>query len=168
MEKNSTSTLLISAIAAIGKNRELGKDGKLIWRIKSDLSRVRAITMGHPLIMGRQTYESIGRPLPGRTMIVLSRTTKKIEGAHVFSSLPDAIAYATSIEKKEIFIFGGERVYREALPRTHRLYLTLIDQEDPKADAYFPSYYGFTRIIEKEKKIDGAFSFTYLTLERDT
>jgi len=130
---------LISAIAAVGKNRELGTKNQLSWRISDDFKRVKELTMGHPLIMGRKTYESIGRPLPGRTNIVVTRDQGYVaEGCVVVTSIENALEEARKVEDKEIFIFGGAEIYKLALPFTDHLYLTLIDDEDPSADAYFP------------------------------
>lgn len=132
---------LISAIAAIGKNRELGTKNQLSWRISDDFKRVKELTMGHPLIMGRKTYESIGRPLPGRTNIVITRDQDyTAEGCVVVTSIESAIEEARKVEDKEIFIFGGAEIYKLALPFTDHLYLTLIDDEDPSADTHFPDY----------------------------
>ncbi|MCB9819500.1 dihydrofolate reductase [Candidatus Nomurabacteria bacterium] len=132
---------MISAIAAIGKNRELGTKNQLSWRISDDFKRVKELTMGHPLIMGRKTYESIGRPLPGRTNIVITRDQDyTAEGCVVVTSIESAIEEARKVEDKEIFIFGGAEIYKLALPFTDHLYLTLIDDEDPSADTHFPDY----------------------------
>ncbi len=157
---------LISIIAAIGKNREIGKGNELIWRISPDLQRVKALTTGHPIIMGRRTYESIGRPLPNRTNIVVSQSCTVIEGCVVLPSLTEALAYARTIETDEIFLFGGARIYNEAIPLTNRLYLTLIDAEDAEADAYFPPYEAFSKKISEEQHPEHLPPYTWLTLER--
>jgi len=158
---------MISAIAAIGKNRELGKDGDLIWRIKEDLGRVKALTTGHPIIMGRKTYESIGHPLPNRTNIVITRDASyTTEGCVVTTSLEEALNKARFAEgADEIFIFGGAEIYNIALPVTDRLYLTIIDAEDAHADTYFPDYSAFTNIIEKEMRDQNGLSYEWVTLE---
>ncbi len=156
----------ISMIAALGENRELGKHNELIWRIPSDLKRVRDLTMGHPLIMGRKTHESIGRPLPGRTNIVISTGVREIPGCTVVSSLEEALDHARTIDSEEIFIFGGARVYTDALPHTDRLYLTLIHAGDSEADAFFPDYNAFTHVVGREDHLDHTPPFSYLTLER--
>ncbi len=155
-----------SIIAAVGQRRELGKKNELIWRIGADLKRVKELTMGHPIIMGLNTYNSIGRPLPGRTNIVLSFTPITIPGCIVMNSLETALEHARSIETEEIFIFGGASVYVAALPLTHRLYLTRIEDTEPEADAFFPEYDMFTKIISKEEHLDHIPPFTWLTLER--
>jgi len=160
------TTPRISIIAAIGKNRELGKANELIWRIPADFKRMKALTMGHPIIMGRKTFESIGRPLPNRTNIVITRTQMCIEGCLVFDSLHKAMRAAESIDAQEIFIFGGASIYTEALRETHRLYLTVVDAEDTDADTFFPDYSEFTKVIENEVHTHEGLSFTFLTLER--
>lgn len=132
---------IVSGIAAIGRNRELGKHNDLSWRIRADLTRVKELTMGHPLIMGRKTYESIGHPLPGRTMIIVTRDeTYRAPECVVVHSLSEALAHAHSIDQEELFIFGGAQMYQEALPFIQKLYLTRIEAEDPNADVFFPSF----------------------------
>lgn len=131
----------VSAIAAIGRNRELGSQNQLSWRIKADLKRVKELTTGHPLIMGRKTHESIGRPLPNRTNIIVTRDPRyTAEGCVVVHSLPEALEHAHSVDQEEIFIFGGAQIYAEALPHIEKLYLTRIDAEDPNADVFFPEF----------------------------
>ena len=159
----------ISAIAAIGKNRELGKNNTLSWRISSDLERLRKLSTGHPIIMGRKTFESIGHPLAGRTnIIVTTNPFYEEEGCVIAHSVEDAIAKAQTIDNEEIFIFGGAQIYGELLPRTDRLYLTLIDAEDPEADVFFPPYAEFSKVIDAEPHIDEVTGLKYiwLTVER--
>lgn len=157
----------ISIIVAIGKNHELGRGNELIWRIPEDFKRMKALTTGHPIIMGRKTFESIGKPLPNRTNIVITRTQVCIEGCLVFDSFQKAMQAAESIDTEEIFIFGGASIYTEALPYADRLYLTIIDAEDTKADTFFPEYPEFTKVIEDETHTYEGLSFTFLTLERE-
>lgn len=160
---------VISAIASVGKNRELGLGGELLWRIRDDLQRVKALTMGHPLIMGRKTHESIGRVLPGRTNIVITRQDEyAAPGCIVVASLEEALDAARSAPgAEEIFIFGGAEVYAQALPRIHRLYLTVIDAGDPEADAFFPPYEEeFTKVVETQRRDQDGLAFVWLTLER--
>lgn len=156
----------ISIIAAIGKNRELGKKNELIWRISPDLQRVKTLTTGHPIIMGRKTFDSIGRPLPNRTNIVVSQAHTCIEGCLVFDSLAKAIEAAQVIDPEEVFIFGGARIYSEAFPLVERLYLTVIDAEDGAADVFFPDYSLFTKEIARESHPEHEPPYTWLTLER--
>lgn len=150
---------MISIIAVIGKNSELGKDNKLIWNIPSDLKRFKEITKGHPVIMGRKTYESIGRPLPDRTNIVISSHSE-------ISSLDAAITKAKiSLGAEEIFIIGGGSVYAAAIDNVDRLYLTIVDAE-ADADTFFPDYSRFTKIIEESAHEENGIHFTYRTLEK--
>lgn len=135
----------ISIIAAIGRNREIGKAGKLLWPIMDDLRNFKTVTMGKPIIMGRKTFESIGRPLPGRKNIVITRSPSfSVEGVVVTNSLSEALkaaqeaAQETGVE--EIFVIGGGEIYQEALPLANHLYLTRIDASEPEADAFFPEY----------------------------
>jgi dihydrofolate reductase len=160
------STARISAIAAIGKNRELGAQGDLIWRISSDLKRVRALTTGHAIVMGRKTYESIGRALPNRLNIVVSRDPLfEAPGCTVVTSVDKAIALG-SREATEVFVFGGAAIYAAALPATSRLYLTRIDAEYPSADVYFPAFDDFTVEVASESHTDDDLEYTYQTLDR--
>jgi dihydrofolate reductase len=156
----------ISIIAAIGRNRELGKGNSLIWRISLDLKRVKELTTGHPIIMGRKTFDSIGHPLPNRTNIIISRAQICIEGCLVFDTLAKGIEAAKAIETEEIFIFGGASIYAEAIPFVDRLYLTVINAEDTEADAHFPDYSTFAKEIAREDHPENTPPYTWLSLER--
>ena len=156
----------INAIAVIGKNRVLGKDNKLIWKIPEDQKRYKELTMGHPLIMGRKTYESIGRPLPGRTNIVITRSPDfEAPGCIVVHTLRDAIEEAKKVEDKEIFINGGAQIYAEALPLTDKLYLTVVGAE-AEGDAFFPPYDDFKKVSFKQSGEYQGFKYTFLDLEK--
>lgn len=157
---------MLSLIAILGKNRELGKDNKLIWNIPEDLARFRKITANHPVIMGRKTFESIGRPLPNRTNIVVtSDPYVRVGGVEVAGSLDEAIAFAKkSPGSEEIFIIGGGQVYAQAIDKADRLYLTVVDATAP-ADTFFPDYSRFTKIIAKESHESGGYRFDYIMLE---
>lgn len=156
----------VSMIAGVGKNRELGKRNELIWRISDDLKRFRALTMGHPIIMGRKTYESIGKPLPGRQNIVVTRAEMSIPGCTVVHSLQEALDTARTLDVEEVFVIGGAQLYTEALPYTDRLYLTVIDAEDADADAFFPEYADFTKEILREEHPEHTPPYAWVTLER--
>lgn len=156
----------VSIIAAIGKNRELGKKNELIWRISPDLRRVKELTTGHPIIMGRNTYESIGRPLPNRTNIVVTGSVASIEGCIVSTSLEEALRIAHDIDQEEIFIFGGARLYEASLPFVQRLYLTTIEATDSEADAFFPPYDDFKNVVEEEPHLEHTPPYSWVTLER--
>ncbi|HVT00974.1 MAG TPA: dihydrofolate reductase [Patescibacteria group bacterium] len=168
---------MISIIAAVGVNNELGHGNDLIWRIPNDLKRLKDLTMGHPLVMGRKTYESIGRVLPGRTNIIITRDANyKVEGGVVVSSIDEAIAKAKEVEEtrlrqgfggqSEIFIFGGAQIFEQSLPMVNRIYLTKINSAAPMADVFFPDYSEFKNVISSEKHEDDGLEYEYLTLER--
>lgn len=135
----------IVIVAAMSKvDRGIGKENKLLWHIPEDLKRFKELTYGHPIIMGRKTFESIvailGKPLPGRTNIVITRdTTYAPEGAHVAHSLEEAILHAKQEHPKEIHIGGGAEIYRLALPFVTKLHITWI-HDKPDADTFFPPF----------------------------
>jgi dihydrofolate reductase len=156
----------LSIICALAENRAIGKDNRLLWHIPEDLKRFKRITAGHAVIMGRRTFESIGRALPDRTNIVISREPDlQAEGCLVVPSFEAALEKAREIEPEEIFIIGGGQVYRQAIERADKLYLTLIPGEY-EADTFFPEYNRFDKIIRKEKFTwDGKNGF-FLELEK--
>lgn len=159
---------MVSIIAIIGKNRELGKDNKLIWNVPGDLKRFRQITAHHPVIMGRKTFLSIGRPLPDRTNIIVSSdqafTASEVTVVH---SLDEAFEKAKQAPgHEEIFIIGGGTIYQQAIDRTDRLYLTIVDAA-ADADTFFPDYSKFSHVIYQETQKQGSLHYTYLTLEKD-
>ena len=128
--------MIISIIAAMAENRVIGRGGAIPWDIPADRRRFRELTMGHPIIMGRKTFESIGRPLSGRRNIVLSRRPEyRREGCCVVHSLADALAASAGAD--EVFICGGEELYQLALPLADRIYLTVVHKLCA-GDAYFP------------------------------
>lgn len=134
----------VSAIVAMSRNRVIGKNNQLLWRIPEEFRYFKTTTMGKPVIMGRKTYESLGRPLPGRTNIVISRHPDSIAGDVIaVDTLDKAIARAKDIAagegKDEIFIIGGAEIYKAGLPVTDRLYLTVIDR-DYDGDTFFPEF----------------------------
>lgn len=140
----------IKLIAAIGKNRELGKNNSMMWDLPGDMRFFRTTTQGSAVIMGRKTYESIGRPLPKRENIVISRNVGlKIEGVKVVSSLKDAISAA----RGDAFIIGGASVYAAAIPIADELILTEIDMEYPGADVFFPEF--DSELYERRTIADG-------------
>jgi dihydrofolate reductase len=119
--------MLISIIVAVSENGVIGKDNQLLWRLPDDLKRFKQLTLNHPMIMGRKTFESIGKPLPGRTSIVItSQKEFSADGVVVAHSLDEALDKARSIEASEAFIIGGGEIYKQALPLTDRLYVTEV------------------------------------------
>ena len=131
--------MILSIIAAVGDDGAIGIDGKLPWDIPSDLKRFKQLTTGHPIIMGRKTFESIGRALPGRTNIVVTSRDIDVTNITVARTLVEALDLAgRSPGSDEIFIIGGERLYAAALPIVDRIYMTQVMQKTPDADAFFP------------------------------
>ena len=172
----------ISMIAAISRDRGLGNDNDLLWHIPKDLQHFRDITRGHPVIMGRNTWESLPegrRPLPNRMNIVLVRHVPPksgeggrgdaydAPGATVTPSLESALEIAKSAPGgDEVFVIGGGQIYAAALPFADRLYLTLVDGEK-KADVFFPPYESeFTKIISDEPHESDGLKYRFVTLER--
>ena len=150
---------MFSIIVAVGKNREIGKGNKLLWHIPEDLKNLKEITTGKTVIMGRKTFESIGRPLPNRKNIVLSKNGDKEsfeqKGIELYQNLESLIEDYKNSEE-EIFIMGGEQIYRECMQKglVRRLYISYIEFSDSEADAYFPEIdYNNWKII-KEKNYD--------------
>ena len=126
----------LSLIVAISENRVIGREGDLPWHLSADLQRFKRLTMGHHIIMGRTTYDSIGRPLPGRTSVVLSRPASlELPNVYVVPSLEAALQLASGDD--EAFVIGGAQIYALALPLVQRLYLTRVHAEVP-GDTFFP------------------------------
>ncbi|MBM4168682.1 MAG: dihydrofolate reductase [Ignavibacteria bacterium] len=143
----------IIIIAAVAKNRVIGKAGKMPWHISEDLKRFKRLTMGHTLLMGRRTYESIGKPLEGRRNVVLS--SRPLSGVESYISLAEVLKNLASEEK--IFVIGGGEIYRQILPLADEMHLTLIDRE-VEGDTYFPEYehlIGTTFAVKNADKRDG-------------
>ena len=126
---------MIKIIAAVGKNLELGNNNQLLWNLPTDMKFFKETTMGHPVIMGRKTYESIGRPLPGRRNIVLSNSLND-EKVEVVDSIEKALAL---VQGEDVFVIGGAQIYQSFLEYADFLYLTMVD-DNPKADVYFPKF----------------------------
>jgi dihydrofolate reductase len=134
--------MILSLVAAVAENGVIGRDGRLPWRLSADLRRFRALTTGHPIIMGRRTWDSIGRPLPGRTSIVVTRQTRfdtPHPEVHIVHSFDEALEAATKAPggESQSFVIGGAEVYAAALPYATRLYLTRVLAE-VEGDARFP------------------------------
>lgn len=158
----------ISLIAAIGKNRELGKGNTLLWDIPEDMKHFRETTRGHVVVMGRKTFKSIGRPLPNRVNIIVSRDKnyQVPEECLKVASIEEAIEKAIPREKSEVFIIGGAQIYSLALPYADKLYITRVDKEFPEADVFFPDYSEFNKVISERTSSDENFSYTFLELTK--
>lgn len=128
---------MLSLIVAVAQNGVIGDRNALLWHISEDLKHFKALTSGHPVVMGRKTYESLGRPLPNRTNVVISRQELEIPGCRVVHSLDEALALFPGDE--EVFIIGGAQIYAEALPRADRFYLTRVFH-DYEGDTRFPEW----------------------------
>lgn len=154
----------VSLIAAIASgNRALGKNNDLIYKIKEDLEYFRKITAGHTVIMGRKTFESIGHALPNRVNIVISHDPNyKAEGVIAVHSLNDALQQASG---EEIFIIGGGQIYQEAIGLADRLYLTVVEG-NPEADAFFPDYSGFSKVVSEKQHESEGYKYKFLVLEK--
>ena len=166
----------LAMIVAMAKNNVIGRDNDMPWHLPADLKQFKSITLGSPIIMGRKTYESIGKPLPGRLNIILSRNPELvIEGCKVVNSLDDALkiakeSNASSDEpKEEIFIVGGAYLYNSYISEIDTLYLTQIDAEI-EGDTFFPDYTRFewkeTQRVERPADESNQYPLTFLTLER--
>ncbi|WP_329003271.1 dihydrofolate reductase [Kribbella sp. NBC_00709] len=148
----------IILIAAVGRNGVIGRDNDLPWRIREDLQRFKQLTLGHTLVMGRKTYDSIGRPLPGRrTVVVTRRPDWSADGVAVAHSLDEALAYDGTL-----YVAGGGDIYRQALPHAHALELTEVDQS-PEGDVSFPE---ITRADWTETTRDPRDGFAFVSYRR--
>ena len=160
--------MTISIIAALAKNRVIGKNNKLPWNLPADLKHFKKLTLGKPIIMGQKTFESIGRPLPGRANIILSLDENfKPQGCIVAQSIEEALKILE--HEKEIMIAGGASVYKQFLPLANKMYLTLIDANF-EGDAYFPEFnwedWEVIERIENQSDKETPYKYTFLTLQR--
>lgn len=158
----------ISIIVALSENNVVGVRNQLPWKLSADLKRVKSMTMGHHIIMGRKTFESIGRPLPGRTNVIITRNANyKAEGCVIASSLQHALDIA--MNDTEVFIFGGGEIFKEAMPLASKIYMTRVHTH-LEGDTYFPDIKPFDwRIVElQEFKADekNEFDYSFMTLIR--
>jgi dihydrofolate reductase len=159
--------MTISIIVAKGKNHAIGKNNKLLWHLPNDLKHFKDITTGHTVIMGRKTFDSVGKPLPKRRNIVITRQAISIEGCEVVNSVDAALALCAGEE--ELFIIGGAEIYKQALPHTDRIYLTIINH-DFDGDTFFPE---LNNDDWKEKEHENfepdeknKYPYSFITLER--
>ena len=162
----------IALIVAASQNNVIGLDNQLPWHLPEDLQYFKAVTMGKPILMGRKTYDSIGRPLPGRTNIVLTRDANwSAEGVVVVNDLDSATAASekacVAAGVDELMIIGGEQIYRKFLPVADKLYLTKVEAV-VEGDAYFPAIDSdqWQQVTEKIPKEVGNYSYRFVVLER--
>ena len=145
------SQMIISAIAAMSKNRVIGKDNKIPWHLPTDLKYFKRTTLHHHIILGRKCYESIGRPLPKRTNIIVTRNKKyEAEGCVIVGSIEEALKYARNRKASEVFIAGGGQIYEQSMDLWDKLYLTEVALE-VEGDVYFPEISDRQWIMTSEK-----------------
>lgn len=160
--------MTLSVICAVAANGVIGRDNRLPWRLPADLKRFKALTRGHAIIMGRKTHESLGRPLPGRTNIVITRQPGyRAEGCRVAGSLEQALALAT--DDSEVFVIGGAMLYAQALPQANRIYLTRVHQEipgDTRMPAWDEAAWRETAREDHEPDAANPYRYSFMTLEK--
>jgi dihydrofolate reductase len=157
---------IVSIIAALSENNVIGKNNKLPWHISEDLKRFKQLTLHHPVIMGRKTFVSIGKPLPGRTNIVITRDENyKAEDVTIVHSLKEALNVAKEKAEEEIFIIGGAQIFEQTIKVVDKLYLTLV-KGNFDGDAYFPDYSAFSKIVSQQTSRDQNYSYTFLDLTK--
>ncbi len=164
---NKPTTVAIAV--AIGENQAIGKNNQLLWHMPADLKFFKQTTSGHTVIMGRKTFDSVGKPLPNRRNVVITRDPElQIEGVELVNSLDEALEI-TKTEEKPVFIVGGAEIYRQALPKTDKLYLTTI-HHNFDADTFFPDFdrSEWTVISSEPHKADekNKYDYTFEVLER--
>jgi len=162
----------INIIAAIGSgDRAIGRNNQLLWQIPDDLKRFKKLTQGHPVIMGRKTFESIldvlGQPLPNRTNIVITHQADyQARDVITVNSVDKALSQAKALDDREVFIIGGQQIYQQTLDQADRLYLTVVES-DQEGDAWFPDYDKiFNKITELQKMKHGELEYAWITLEK--
>ncbi|MCK9440297.1 MAG: dihydrofolate reductase [Methanothrix sp.] len=156
--------MIISIIAAMSKNRVIGNGLEIPWKIKGEQKRFKELTIGKTIVMGRKTYNSIGKALPYRTNFVISKSINNIKDCDVFSSLENVIEYCSG-NLDELFIIGGGTIYKQALPYIDKIYLTVINKEF-NGDVFFPEFEKDFEIEGIPKVINGDISYTYYTYVR--
>jgi dihydrofolate reductase len=159
--------MIVSIVVAIAQNHAIGKNNQLLWHLPKDLKHFKEITSGHTIIMGRKTFDSVGKPLPNRRNIIITRQNITIDGCEVVNSLPDALKLAERVD--EVFIVGGAEIYKQAMPLTDRIYLTIV-HENFDGDTYFPEIkedtWQETERSDHQADEKHAFAYSFITLER--
>jgi dihydrofolate reductase len=159
--------MIVTAVVAISENHAIGKDNKLLWYLPADLKHFKQITTGHTIIMGRKTYESVGKPLPNRRNIIITRQAIIIDGCEVVNSIDAALALCK--DEPEVFIVGGAEIYRQAIKQTDRIYLTIVHKEF-EADSFFPEInkQEWKEVFREDHQPDdkNLLPYSFVTLER--
>lgn len=161
---------MLSIIAAVAENGTIGDRNRLLWHISEDLRHFKSLTTGHPVIMGRKTFESLGRPLPNRENVVITRQAIEIPGCRTVHSLDEALALFAQRREEELFVIGGAQIYAQALPLADRLYLTRVEHPY-EGDTHFPAWdEAAWRLTARERFECGAaypHPFVFETYERE-
>ena len=159
----------ISIVVAAAENGVIGKDNQLLWKLSSDLKRFKNITSGHYILMGRKTFESIGKPLPNRTSLIISRNFEcDFENCYVFKTISDAIIYAVQQGQEEIFVVGGGEIYKQTMTLANTIHLTIVHTEI-EGDTHFEYDDSNWKVLHSEfipKDEKNEFDSTYIILER--
>ncbi len=159
--------MIVTIVVAIAENHAIGKDNKLLWHLPNDLKHFKEITTGHTIIMGRKTYESVGKPLPNRRNIIVTRQNITIEGCEAVNSIEAALALCA--DDAEAFIVGGAEIYKQAMKLTDRIYLTVVHQKF-EADSFFPeiSKPEWKEVYREDHEPDNknAIPYSFITFER--
>ena len=159
--------MTVTIVVAIAENNAIGKDNKLLWYLPNDLKHFKEITTGGTVIMGRKTYESVGKPLPKRRNIIITRQNITIEGCEVVNSIEAALALCKT--EKEVFIVGGAEIYKQAMPLTDRIYLTIVHSKF-EADSFFPVIKSdeWSEVFHERHEVDekNNIPYSFITLER--
>lgn len=160
----------ISLVVAVAENGVIGKDNNLLWKLSADLKRFKNITSNHYILLGRKTFESIEKPLPNRTSLIISRNFEcDFENCFVFKTINEAIVFAAEKDQEEIFVIGGGEIYSQTLPLANRIHLTLVHTEI-EGDTYFDYDESNWKVKHKQiilKDEKNEFDSTYLILERE-
>lgn len=150
-------------------SRAMGKDNRLLWKLPADMKRFKSLTTEQAVIMGRNTYASLGSvPLPDRLNIVVSSGQFFVRGGAVTKSVKSALQLACRVARERVCFIGGEKIFAEALPLADTLYLTLVRDPKAKGDVFFPPYDGFGDVVAEEKHDQNGLSFRFLTVQRKT
>jgi dihydrofolate reductase len=164
------NTPILSAIVAMAENRVIGNGNKMPWHLPADLKHFKAVTNGHPVLMGRKTFESIGKPLPNRTNMIITRDRQySAQDCLVINDIAAALSMAQELDQNEVFVIGGAEIYKQLLPKVQRLYLTKIHHKFT-GDAYFPelSFDDWHEVSHEDHQPDdkNPYAYSFITLER--
>lgn len=156
--------MIVSFIVAMSENRVIGRDNQLPWHISEDLKRFKRLTLGHPIIMGRKTFDSLGKPLPKRRNIVITRNQNLVlDGAEICQSLDDALELVK--DEPEVFVIGGAEIFKMAMPLANKIYLTVV-HKNVDGDVYLPEIPSDFFEVTREKHVENDISFSFVDLER--